>query len=116
MNNPRAINEAFSKVDKASKLVDMKLPPEPKCEKIEKTEITMPSPTPRDRYPYGLRVSFERDQVDKMPKLKTFKVGDQVTLTGKGEVIELRMREEQGGEESWTVEIQIKKANVVKGG
>lgn len=113
MNNPRAINEAFSKVDKASKLVDMKLPPEPKC---EKTEITMPSTPTRDRYPYGLRVSFERDQVDKMPKLKTFKVGDQVTLTGKGEVIELRMREEQGGKESWTVEIQIKKANVVKGG
>ena len=113
MNNPSAIKEAFNKVDKTSRLVDMKCPPESRYE--EKT-ASNPVPSPKESYPYGLQLRFEQEQVNKMPKLKTFKVGDQVTLTGKGEVIELRMREEQGGKESWTVEIQIKKVDVVKGG
>jgi len=115
MNNPSAVKEAFSKVDKTSKLIDMKLPPEP-CYKEAQAERPVPMPSPKERYPYGLQLRFEQEQVSKMPKLKTFKVGDQITLTGKGEVIELRMREEQGGKESWTVEVQIKKVDVVKGG
>jgi hypothetical protein len=114
MNDPEAVREAFSKVDKSSKLMDMKLPLKPKVEEATKAEC--PVEPKRDNYPYGLQLRFEQEQVDKIPKLKTFKVGDQVTLTGKGEVIELRMREEQGGKESWTVEVQIKKVDVVKGG
>jgi hypothetical protein len=108
----KAISEAFTKIERPVKLIDMKCPPEPK-QKIE--EVTAPSPR-KDRYPYGLQIRFEQDEVAKMPKLKTFKVGDQVTINGKAEVIELRMREEQGGDESWTVEVQIKKIDVTKGG
>lgn len=113
MNNPNVIKEAFSKVDKTSRLVDMKLPPEPE---YKEDMVKEPMHSPKERYPYGLQLRFEPEQVNKMPKLKTFKVGDQVTITGKGEVIELRMKEEQGGKESWTVEIQVKKVDVVKGG
>ena len=114
MNRPEAIKEAFSKVDKvdsSSKLVDMKCSPSKK----EGLTTAQPEPAKQPSYPYGLRLSFDQDEVTKLPKLKTFKVGDQVAIAGKGEVIELRMREEQGGKESWSVEIQIKKINVTKG-
>jgi len=111
MNRPEAVKEAFGKVDKGNKLVDMK------CSPVQKGgEAQSPTKVEREQYPYGLQLRFEQEQVAKMPKLKTFKVGDKVSVTGIGEVIELRMREEQGGKESWTVEIQIKKVDVVKGG
>ena len=109
---PKAVSEAFEKLERPAKLIDMKLP------SFKKTELDQPEPVVprRDQYPYGLQLRFEQEQVEKLPKLKNFRVGEQVVIHGKGEVTEIRMREEVGGKESWTIEVQIKKIDVAKGG
>lgn len=110
---PAAVGEAFAKIEKpVFKLVDMKLPPAPKVK-----EDTAEGPiAKREQYPYGLQLRFEQEQVEKIPKLKNFRVGDSVIIHGKAEVTEIRMREEVGGKEFWTIEIQLKKVDVTKGG
>lgn len=85
-------------------MADMKLPK--KTEEELKTE-SVPTKIDRDRWPYGLQLRFENDQIDKLPYLKTLKVGQKVMVQGMGEVSSLRMSERDGGKEDWSIEIQL---------
>jgi hypothetical protein len=92
------------------KLIDMKLPKKTKKE----LEITT-SPVEvdgRDRWPYGLQLRFEKEQISKMPELERLKVGNVVNISGIGKVVGVRMSEQQKGENDHTVEIQIEKVGV----
>ena len=88
------------------KLTDMKLP---KKTKAELTEPKQSSDVEQDRWPYGLQLRFESEQVNKLPYLKNMKIGEKVSVSGIGEVTSIRMNEKKGGKEDYTVEVQIQK-------
>ena len=90
-------------------LVDIKLP---KKTKEELKKEGMPSTDDQEQWPYGLRLDFEKEQVDKMASLKNLNIGDKVLVQGEGSVVEVRMSERQGGEDRHSVCIQIEKVSV----
>lgn len=91
------------------KLTDVKLPKKTKAKL--KTECQPIGPD-EDRWPYGLRLEFEREQVAKMPEVAKLKVGDTVSVAGIGKVISIRMSEWRNDQDSHNVEIQIEKVGV----
>lgn len=86
------------------KMLNMKLPK--KAEEELKIQ-TKPMKDEGDRWPYGLQLRFESDQVDKLPHLKKLKVGQKVNIEAIGEIIGLRMNEEKNGKEKYSVEVQL---------
>jgi hypothetical protein len=58
-------------------LVDMKLP---KRNKEEVANICCDSSSNEEQWPYGLQLRFEKEQVDKLPGLLKFKVGDKILI------------------------------------
>jgi len=89
-------------------LVDLKLPKKTKTELSKDCCVGCPS-SDQDAYPWGFQLRFEKEQIDKMPEVKTFKVGDKVLITAEARVTEIRTTEKQSGKDSWTTEIQIEK-------
>ena len=92
------------------KLSDMKLPKKTKKE-IEAYGRPVMADN-QDRWPYGLQLRFETEQVEKLPVLKTFKVGDKVTVLAEATVTEVRMSEIQATRDKktkmhHTVELQV---------
>ena len=92
------------------KLTDTKLPKKTKAEL--KTECTPIGLGDEDRWPYGLRINFQKEQIAKMPEVAKLKVGDTVSVSGTGKVISVRMSERRGGKDDHNVEIQIEKVAV----
>jgi len=91
-----------------TKLVDMKIPKKSKSQMKKEIEI----PYMDEKYPYGLILRFEKDQLDKLSYLKEKKVGDKCVLVAEGTVIAVRMSERSTGKKDHTVEIQINKAGI----
>ena len=91
------------------KLVDMK---QPKPKKMDDSPTVGYPSDSYDKYPYGLQIRLEKEQIDKIPGLKNMKVGDKVMVHGAGKVTQVRMEERQEGKDSHTVEIQIEKVDV----
>lgn len=89
-----------------SSLVDMKMP---KLSKKEMEAKCMPSPEDQDRYPWGLQLRFEKDQIEKLPGLTNYKIGDRIVIQAEATVTSIRMSERQSGEEDHCVEMQIEK-------
>ena len=85
-------------------LVDMKL----QKDECKNTVDVAPS---SERWPYGLQLRFESEQIDKMPSLKEYKVGDLVNIQAVACVTGVRMSEAQGAsmdkKVNWSVELQI---------
>lgn len=97
-----------------AEMVDMKLPkPEP-----EKSTgcCAIKSPCESDRWPYGLQLRFETEEVKKLPVLKEFKVGDKVMVLAEAVITEVRSTETQTSNGKTdtrdTVELQIHKVSV----
>jgi aspartyl-tRNA synthetase len=91
------------------KLIDMKLPKKTKKELEAIPSVKMDE---RDRWPYGLQLRFEKEQISKMPELERLKVGNVVNISGIGKVVGVRMSERQKGENDHTIEVQIEKIGV----
>lgn len=87
------------------KMVDLKLPKKTKKEMTEMTVIH--EEAERDRWPYGMQLHFESEQVNKLPYLKKLKVGQKVIVEGIGEVTSIRMNEKKDGKEDYSVDIQL---------
>lgn len=92
------------------KLTDVKLPKKTKSEL--KDECPSIGYEERDRWPYGLQIRFEKEQITKMPEVAKLKVGDTVSVSGTGKVISVRMSERRGGQDDHSVEIQIEQVGV----
>lgn len=88
------------------KVIDLRLP---KLSKEETAKMEEPTSAASDSYPYGFRLTFESEQVEKLPEMQKYKVGEKVKIGGIGEVTSIRMNEEQGGKKRYTVEIQLHK-------
>ena len=86
-------------------LTEMKLPPPKKTK--ESPEVCCEYGS--ELWPYGLRLSFEKEQVDKLPSLKNYKVGDAVTIQAKATVTQVSSTERQKGSDRYAVEMQIEK-------
>lgn len=87
------------------KLVDMKL-------KKRSTKDSLPEPYDGEKYPYGMKLSFDKEQIDKMPELKNVQAGAMVDLMAVGKVTEVRITERRDNSRH-SVEIQIQQIGVV---
>lgn len=85
------------------KMADLKLPKrtEDELKGIPEKAIE------RERWPYGMRLTFESEQVDKIPYLEKVKVGQKLMIEGIGEVTSIRMNEEKDGKKKYSVEVQL---------
>lgn len=92
------------------KLIDVKLPKKTKAEL--KTECQPIGYGDEDRWPYGLQIRFEKEQIAKMPEVAELKVGDTVNVSGIGKVTSVRISERRGGKDDHSVEIQIEQVGV----
>jgi glyceraldehyde-3-phosphate dehydrogenase/erythrose-4-phosphate dehydrogenase len=94
---------------------------------VELTDLALPKKTKKElkedmapsaigsegpKYPYGLQIRFEAEQIEKLPQLEKVKIGEDVTIEAKGEVTEIRMNEQKEGKKKYTVEIQLKKVAI----
>lgn len=84
------------------KMVNVKLPKQSKEETAK-----MPTVGERDQWPYGMRLTFNHEQVDKLPHLEKFKVGQKVSIEGIGEITSISMDERQVGKKEYRVEVQL---------
>lgn len=96
-----------------AEMVDMKLPKKSKEEM--KKECCVGMPESQDRWPYGLQLRFETEQVEKLPAMKEYQVGDKILVQAVASVTEVRMSETQSTNTDkkvrWTVELQIEQVS-----
>jgi len=90
------------------KLVDMK---EPKRKRDKNTTMEAPMDYDREKYPYGLRLRLENEQIKKIKGIKDFKVGDTVSVIGTGKITTIRISEDQKSNDH-SIEIQLEKIAV----
>ena len=88
-------------------MIDLKLP-----KRESKDGTAKPTMVEENRWPYGMQLRFEAEQCEKMPQLKTMKIGAKVDVEGFGEITSIRMNEEKGGKEKYSVEIQMHQIGV----
>ena len=93
------------------KLVDMK---RPKKSRKELRAETMPENLgEQERYPWGLRLSFGKDEIEKITSLQKISAGAQVKITAMGKVLEVRIADVEKGRKRHNVEIQIQKIGIM---
>lgn len=90
-------------------LIDLKLP---KKSKKEKELAEIPIAVEEDRYPWGTRLEFEDQLVEKIKILKSVKAGDMVNIQAKAKVIGLRINDREKSGEKRNVELQIQKIGI----
>ena len=90
-------------------LIDLKLP---KRSKEEMVKLNEPMRDGGDRYPYGMKINFESEQVEKFPGMEDYRVGEKVMISGLCEVVDVHMREEKEGKKRYSVGMQIQKISV----
>jgi len=91
------------------KLIDMKMPKRTKKDHEE----AMIAPN-EERYPYGLRLSFGKESIEKMETLKSIQAGAMVDIVGVGKVTEVRITDAENDRKRHNIEIQIQKVDVVE--
>ena len=79
--------------------------------KVNKKMATGPS-AGEAYYPYGTRLRFEKEEIDKIDGLKNVKAGDSLKLKAVGTITEVSIRDSDKKESSRTVEIQIEKISI----
>jgi hypothetical protein len=89
-------------------LKDLRLPKKTK-EELKKDNAPMME---QEKYPYGMRLSFNTEMIPKFPELENVKSGEKVSISGIGEVMEVRKMDRQGDKNQFSVEIQIQKLGV----
>lgn len=86
----------------------MKLPERPK-EEINNSMQPFECGENTRKYPWGLEICLETEQIDKIPSLMDYKVGEKVTITAEATVTEVRMTESINYDDEHKVKIQIEK-------
>jgi len=95
----------------AKGLVDMKRPK--KTEKQMK-DSCMPCGVSEEAYPWGMRLTFEKDELKKLGiKTTGRKVGEKVTVVAEAEIVEISATQNMRGEDRNRMELQLKKLKVI---
>lgn len=85
------------------KLVDLKI------SKKEKKKMTETIGIDDSKYPWGLRLNFDNEMVDKIPMLKNVQAGQDISGMIKGKVVEISVNDSENGGKRHRVEIQVQK-------
>ena len=92
-------------------MIDLKLPKKTKKE-MEK-EATIGYPYDGDTYPYGCKLRFEKEQIEKIGALKSMNAGDKVRLIAVGTITSVDIHDKADDKKSRrSVEIQIEKIDI----
>ena len=91
-------------------LIDLEL--HKKTKKELKADMMPSIGSEGSKYPYGLQIRFESEQVDKLPQLEKMKIGEKVTIQAIGEVMEVRKVDKQKDDNQFSIEIQLKQIGV----
>ena len=93
-------------------MIDMKLAKE----KAKKMASCCPEPAGKGpRYPYGLELNLEKDQLKKLGiSTKGRKVGEKGNIVAEYEVTRLSETQNQSGEDSQSMALQITKLKIIK--
>ncbi|KKN75056.1 hypothetical protein LCGC14_0384300 [marine sediment metagenome] len=65
-----------------------------------------------ETYPWGLKVHFEKEAVDKMDSLKKVKVGAMVDIHAIGKVVEVSITDRDKSKKRHRVEIQLQQVGI----
>ncbi|HUV77063.1 MAG TPA: hypothetical protein VMW06_03290 [Desulfobacterales bacterium] len=90
------------------KLIDMKIPKKTKKQLKDEMSPSIKSDD-REEYPWGLRLSFNKKEIEKLPALKTAVAGAKIKIAAVGKIIEVRITDAEKGRERHNIEIQIQK-------
>jgi len=89
-------------------MIDLKLSKKNKKE-MEKEAI----PTSmEEEYPYGTRLRFENETIQKIPALQDIKAGAMMEIKAIGKVMEVRITDQGKGKNYEIVEVQIQKIEI----
>ena len=94
-------------------LINLKLPERKKDEKLEEA---VPDTMEREEYPYGLKLRFEKEQVDKISSLQKIAAGAKVTISATGKVTEVRVTDSAKNSGRHSVEIQVQEVQIADQG
>jgi len=86
-------------------LVDMKLPKKTK----EELKANVLPVSEQNRWPYGLQLRFEKDQITRIPSLIDYKIGERVLVQAEAIVTYIRVSEQQSEESERSITLQIEK-------
>jgi hypothetical protein len=93
-------------------MIDMKRPKPKKGTLTKQPE----GATSSEEYPYGLRISFERQEIDKLDlDVSKLKMGQKCSISGEGEVQSISMSENKGEPDNKSISIQIKAIEITWG-
>jgi len=75
----------------------------------EKKKEMQPSDMPMDmdEYPYGTRISFTENCLDKIPGLEKLDVGDEIEIRAKAKIVMRESTERAKGDNHERIELQI---------
>lgn len=91
-------------------MIDLKQPKKSKKELKEGMEAPVPD---QDAYPWGTRLNFETEQIEKMPALQKADAGEKVQIKAIGTIISVNVRDYVDGiKKRKSVEIQIEKIEI----
>lgn len=93
--------------DQEMKLFSVKRPKKKSGKAME-----VPSDIERERYPWGLRLTFEKEDIAKVKVLQNIAVGAKVNVQATGKVVSVRTSDNEDERKRHTVEIQIQKVGV----
>lgn len=84
--------------------------------KTEKKKMNQPmeASLSGEEYPYGTRLRFENESIQKIAVLKDIKAGTMLDIKAIGKVIEVRITDQEKGKNYENVEIQIQKVDIGK--
>ena len=86
-----------------------------KLEEPVESTVAEPIEKPsRPKFPYGLKLRFEREQLEQYPALKLLDIGDKVLIDADATVVSKSISEDADGSGYCSIEIQIEKISVEK--
>lgn len=90
-------------------MIDLKIPKKTKKER-EKEMIGYYSN--EDKYPWGTRLDFNKEEIDKIKALKTAKAGDKVSISAIGKITRVEVTDAENGRSRHQVQIQVQKIEI----
>jgi hypothetical protein len=79
----------------------------PKRSKEETGKLCEPCDS-GEKWPYGLQLRFQKEQVDQLPVLKDYKIGERIIVTSEAVVTSISQNESKDNV-SYSIEMQIEK-------
>ena len=92
-----------------SELISMEKIPKTDRAKVNEATVGCCCEPCEDKFPWGLRLRFTKEEIEKIPSLKLYKIDDRIIITAEASVVSIRKNECQGKDNDSEVELQIEK-------